>query len=81
MAKKKLHCGHPGRSQRLARMLNVMIDLRSATSLQLQKRTGSMAVHADISDLRQCGYPISKAHYLRTTDEGRKIYAYQWEGK
>jgi len=76
----KPHSGHPGRSKRLAKTLNAVMDLRKFTTLELQARTGGMKVSTDIDDLRRAGYPISMAKYLRTTEEGRKVFEYEWLG-
>lgn len=79
----KPHCGHPARSKRLARTLDVLIEARGyhVTTLNIQKRTGSMKPSTDIDDLRRAGYPVSMAKHEVTTDEGRRIYSYRWEGK
>ena len=79
--RKKLHCGHPGRSHRLAKLLNLMITLGACTTLQIQKKTGSMKPSTDVDDLRRAGYPVSMARYIGTTASGRKIFEYEWKGK
>ena len=73
----KPHCGHPGRSRRLSQTLNVFYDIPNPTTLQIQERTGSMKPSTDIDDLRRAGYPISRAKYVMTTAEGRRVYQYQ----
>jgi hypothetical protein len=74
----KPHSGHPSRSARLAKTLNVIITMKKCTTLEIQARTGGVKVSTDVDDLRRAGYPVSKAKYLRTTEEGRKIFEYEW---
>jgi len=81
--KGKPHCGHPGRSKRLARTLNVLMEAKGAwiTTFVIQQKTGSMKPSTDVDDLRRAGYPVSAARYVGMTDKGRKVYEYRWEGK
>ena len=79
--KDKPHCGNVSKSKRLRSTLAVVKELKTFTTLQLQERTGGMKVSTDIDDLRRAGYPVSMARYVRTTDAGRKVYEYRWEGK
>lgn len=74
----KLHCGHPSRSKRLNKTLYAMKVLRNLTTIELQKITSGVKVSTDIDDLRRAGYPISNAIFVHTTDEGRKVYRYEW---
>lgn len=73
----KPHCGNPAVSSRLKKTWYALQTLgHNATTLTIQKITGSMKVSTDLNDLKRAGYPISKAEYVRTTDEGRRIYRY-----
>lgn len=78
--KNKPHCGHPGRSKRLAQTLSAIKDAKKITTLQLHAITGSMKASTDIDDLRRAGYPISMAKYLFTTDSGRKVFEFEYLG-
>lgn len=79
----RVHSGHPSRSRRLAKLLNLFIDSkgRRITTLDIHEATGSMKSSGDVDDLRRAGYPVSMARYVRTTDEGRRVYDYKWDGK
>ncbi|MDD5171355.1 MAG: hypothetical protein PHN75_21245 [Syntrophales bacterium] len=73
----KPHCGNPGKSQRLMKTWNVFLRVKEPTTLQIQDATGSMKPSTDVDDLRRAGYPVSKAIFVRTTDQGRKIFMYR----
>jgi hypothetical protein len=74
---KKHRGGKVTTSYRLKKYLPILADMLVHTSAELQRRTGSMAVHSDISDLRKNGVPVADAVYLRTDAKtGRKIYGY-----
>jgi len=77
----KPKCGHPGRSKRLAKTLNVFLDRRGQdiTTLEIHAITNGVKVSTDIDDLRRAGYSISKAKYERTTEEGCRVYSYRYE--
>jgi len=76
--KKTKHCGNPKKSKRLRDTI-FALGRSWKTSAEIQRATGSMAVHTDISDLRENGYNIP-SRYLGVTN-GRKIYSYRNMGK
>ena len=77
---RKPHCGHPGRSRRLAKTLNCIMDFGTCTTFQIQRVTGSMKPSTDVDDLRRAGYRVSMATYVRTTSDGRRVFRYTWLG-
>ena len=78
---KRPHCGSVSKSKRLRDTLAVVRELKTCTTLQIHERTGSCKPSTDVDDLRRAGYPVSMAKFVRTTENGRKVYEYTWEGK
>ncbi len=52
------HAANPDRSRRLLRLLGVLKTNPDATSLELIKRAGIVALSAAVSELRLCGHRI-----------------------
>jgi hypothetical protein len=81
---KKHHGGSP-EDRRLSSMLDVLKQYpEGLTTLQidnaLQNRgVRNVAISTTISDLRKNGIPISKAQFVRTSENGMKIYFYKME--
>lgn len=69
------HGGNPATSVRLKNTLAVLSDMKPHSTLDIQEKTGSMAVSTDIGDLRKSGYEI-ECHFSRVTFNGRKVYVY-----
>lgn len=68
-----IHAGAPD-SNRYQRMYQALCKgLR--TTLELCQECNDMAVHSTIAEMRQAGYPVSKAQFLVKIN-GRKVYAY-----
>jgi hypothetical protein len=65
--------------ERSARLQKTFAALKigTRTTAELQRETGSMAVHTDIAELRANGKTI-KTQYVGRID-GRKIYSYTLE--
>ena len=64
-------------STRLQRLLTVLSDGQSYDTQYLARKTGSVAVHTDASELRAQGVPVSKAIYSGLSSSGRKIFKYK----
>jgi len=73
------HVTNEAKSKRLQALYKVLKDHKYHTTAEIQGKTGSVAVHTDISDLRSNDHDII-CDYGHTTDEGRKVYKYRLEG-
>jgi len=73
-----MHAGHLDTSQRLQNTLKAIKDW--ATTLEISRYTGSMAVHSDIAALRAGGVKIS-SKYVGRTAFGNRTWAYRMETK
>ncbi len=57
-------------------------EAHHATSLQIARRTGSMAVHSDVAALRKFpGLNIPAAKSLGLNENGRHVYVYCIQGR
>ena len=75
-----MHAANLSKSERLSRLHRLLVRAdKPLTSLQIQRKTGSMAVHTDIAELRANGIPVGPARYESTTAEGRRIFSYALE--
>ncbi len=75
----KHHGGTMQKSLRLKKTLPLVLG-RGHTNFEIQAKTGSMAVHTDVDDLRKLGWPV-KRFYQGLSENGRKIQLYRvvWE--
>jgi hypothetical protein len=79
--RRKMHAADPERSNRLARMLELLkAHPRGATTLDLARWSDSCAVGTDISELRQSGYFIDCICEGKNRN-GRKVYRYTLKGR
>ena len=74
----KSHAANVQKSARLKRLLGELSSGSLKTTGELQKKTGSMAIHSDVHELRCNGIQIGKAVYLGVQN-GNKVYGYQLE--
>jgi len=72
-----IHFAKLSSSPRLRLLLDVLTDGKQHTTRDIFDRTGSMAVHTDISELRANGYTIVTDCQGRN-EHGRTVYSYQW---
>jgi len=77
--KGKIHAALVIGNPRLEPIMLAIQARKKMTSLELHELTGSMAIHSDIAEIRERGYPISPAKYVGKSAAGRKIYEYSWE--
>jgi hypothetical protein len=70
MKPNKRHHGGTLKRPRLKIIMGMLDTGRIVTALQIHHATNSIAPSCDIADIRALGYPVSKANYLRTTDNG-----------
>ena len=75
----KSHAAKLMNSDRLLFLLNIFLLGEWYTTKELEKKTGSTAVHTDIHELRKNGVKISPAKYCGVNSNGRKIYKYRLE--
>jgi hypothetical protein len=73
----KSHAAILNKSERLKKLDALLCDGELHTTKEIQERTGSVAVHSDIHELRCNGRNISPAIYLGRTEANRKIHAYR----
>ncbi len=66
-------------SQRLQEVARVLEDGLWHSSFEISRRTGSVACHSDIFEIRQNGYRIEQ-RYNGLTPSGRRISEYRMEG-
>lgn len=71
------HAADIDKSARLKKLLEILADGFEYTTAELQEKTGSMAIHTDIHELRSNGYAV-KCRYVGKQD-GKKIYSYKLE--
>lgn len=64
-------------SERLIVLHSILSDGLPHTTAELSERTGSMAIHSDVHELRQNGVAVGKARYVGLSQSGRKVYEYQ----
>ena len=67
------------KSKRLQSLLRILQGGGIYDTQYLSTKTGSMALHTDIHELRAHGVPVSKAIYTGKSKSGRKIYSYHLE--
>jgi hypothetical protein len=76
----RCHAGTLENSNRLITTYNLLWSAKKGiTTEDIRKKTGSVAVHSDISSLRANGINIPKAKYCGLSATGRKIYLYKIE--
>jgi hypothetical protein len=71
------HAAKLNKSERLRKLDALLCDGYYHSTKEILEKTGSVAVHSDIHELRCNGRNISPALYLGKTLEGRKMYAYR----
>jgi DeoR/GlpR family transcriptional regulator of sugar metabolism len=71
------HAADIDKSARLKKLLEILADGFEYSTAELQERTGSMAIHTDIHELRSNGYAV-KCRYVGKHDD-KKVYAYKLE--
>lgn len=72
------HAGKLNKSQRLQALHAYLAERRStgATTQEIARATGSVAVHSDASDLRANGVKV-ECEFEETNEYGRKVYRYR----
>jgi anti-sigma-K factor RskA len=77
MKKTGIHFARVARSERLRKLWRVLNDGEKHTSLELQRKTGSVCIGTDVSELRHnSGFSVS-CEYRGVSHTGKKIYDYQ----
>lgn len=77
MKKTGIHFARVARSERLRKIWRVLRDGKKHSSLELQRKTGSVCIGTDVSELRHnAGYDIL-CNYRSLSVYGRKVYDYQ----
>lgn len=71
------HAADIDKSARLIKLLEILADGFEYTTAELQEKTGSMAIHTDIHELRSNGYAV-KCKYVGKQGNNR-IFAYKLE--
>ncbi len=76
---------HQGRFETSRRQQETLLCLmeagsRGRTTLEIQRRTGSMSVATNVSELRQNGHKI-ECVYDYTADTGSRVFRYFYRGK
>lgn len=77
---RKSHYANVNKSNRLKRLLSELQNGKLLSTVELQHKTGSMAIHSDIHELRCNGINVSRAKYIGTHN-GNRIYGYQIENQ
>lgn len=75
------HAARLSSSPRLRALLSALLKAgeRGLTTREIFERTGSMATHSDVHELRANGYRISCSSEGRT-GAGRRVFRYRIEG-
>lgn len=73
-----MHAANLSKSARLQRTLTYLrgAGARGLSTSAISRRTGSMAVHSDIAELRANGVGVT-CRYDHTTPAGRRVYRYR----
>jgi len=78
-----MHHANIKKSERLRNTLKQLLYVnwggkgyKGKTTFEIQKKTGSMAVGTDISELRSNGFDIKCKYSHKDTKTGAKIYVY-----
>jgi len=66
------------KSERLQRTLEVLMDGKPHTTLDIAVRTRSCATHSNIAELRENGVGVS-CRCAGTSAQGGRVYVYQLE--
>lgn len=81
MSARPSHAARIESSPRLRALLTALLKAgdRGLTTREIFDRTGSMAVHSDVHELRANGYQVGCSGGGRTGD-GRRVFRYRIEG-
>ncbi len=77
-----MHAGRLETSKKQQETLLLLMERgsRGATTLEIQRRTGSMSPATNVSELRQNGHHIDCV-YDYTADTGSRVFRYFYRGK
>ena len=76
----KSHTGHPDKSDQMKITRRLILRKGGATSLEIEKASGSVSAHSVIARLRRfyketpgSVYEVLGAEYVRTTENGNRV--------